>query len=1196
MEVHVHHLFRLLRMLLGSCAEHDPITDAFVTPANRDEYRTALEGIRDCTATIRSTGITRDQLTSAIRERERQSSLTDGTIGDPRDLVPLILAQFTEIQKAQVDVSCRVWGMTVSPRDPEPVVLQLRSTITPLSLEDLLSPGITRMQRIPAALLLETAGQIPSPGSPPLIADDGRILIPHADDPDRFSGHLYTALFISLVRAGMIPEPVFSEFILQTAADTGVIQNGGITAFTRTFGRDAFELFEAGEELFFREGMVPDIRELFAVILAREELEKDLSFGRVEGNAGHLFAGMIQGASGDDQESGISLLLECARTLAGRVSGRAEPGDGLLKNLDRTMQEQEQLLRAVSGDYQWRAVPLLSTVPAFSPILDLWPERHLILYNPDELAFRSGDATKALLMEAWYREWFGIQPHGHDLPDDPWFLRLVRVIGLQRAVWKGSALHPGVIRWIDRFCQEEYALVNRCADRGRIRRLPLPDQFLEGVLFEGRIGQPASHIEGDAVRHALAATAIARWDAVAAPDETYLQIITEQVWPFLAHLCQIPSKGTTGGGVPHSSQKSPSYAPHGSVDRPDTIVPSPHQPSHTATGRALAGNGMSIIGDGDGILTPGGSPFSETRPGRMSGRGRPSLGKAPGARGSGEHGPGIPATADALVEACGRSEDLLDNLVGAGEQGVEAGADNIIPDQGETISDLSGLARQIDSLAETLEQQLLGMQEGANSIEGSPSGRKGEELDGLLKTSRDIRKAAREYRDAVEGMEFLKEASASNSALRERRTGMTKEAFRDLQKAGVEFQRRCATSASAFDEGGLKIRLTEAPGGPGIQPPTTSRGRMIPSFVPDTSYSPDVWDSFSYFDATYDDGSHSEPEGPSGTGKSPMEQKPYDPGEQALTREAEQYLSALKQRTKSDWETIEEKAERIRRIALFESHAVGEDDYTIYQRFYQPVAGLIGVARKNIQQALQKSRGSRDLNELMTGDDIDEENLAAVRTTMRIFRDREREPDRTRWCLSLLIDASSSMHDETVAKKLQATIQAALLFGEAVTRIPDIRFEIAAFTDSEYIPLKRYLDDWNVHQGCYLIRQVIHATGGTNDVGAVSSALERMNRLRMGTGTNRMVFVISDGQSGVGGREQMRAILRTTRDTRIFGWGIGPDMEQVEATYRPYGTWVRDIADLPQSLGEELRRELGRPAMAGWREGRSISAEESCQD
>ena len=81
-----------------------------------------------------------------------------------------------------------------------------------------------------------------------------------------------------------------------------------------------------------------------------------------------------------------------------------------------------------------------------------------------------------------------------------------------------------------------------------------------------------------------------------------------------------------------------------------------------------------------------------------------------------------------------------------------------------------------------------------------------------------------------------------------------------------------------------------------------------------------------------------------------------------------------------------------------------------------------------------------------------------------------------------------------------------------------------------------------------------------------------------------MIFVISDGQSGVGGREQMRTILLTNKGTRIFGWGIGPDMEKIEETYRPYGTWVRDISDLPRSMGEVLRRELGRPAMAGWKD------------
>jgi hypothetical protein len=316
----------------------------------------------------------------------------------------------------------------------------------------------------------------------------------------------------------------------------------------------------------------------------------------------------------------------------------------------------------------------------------------------------------------------------------------------------------------------------------------------------------------------------------------------------------------------------------------------------------------------------------------------------------------------------------------------------------------------------------------------------------------------------------------------------------------------------------------------------------------------------------------------------------YEQGELALTREAEQYLSILRQRTRSEWETMDEKAEQIRRVALFESLAVGEDDYSLYQRFYQPVAGLVGVARKNIQQALQKNRATRDLNELTTGDDIDEENLAAVRTTMRIFRDQGRQPDQTRWTLSLLIDASSSMHDESVAKKLEATLRTAILFGDAVSHIGEIQFEIAAFADSEYIPLKRYTDEWNIHQGCYLIRQVIQASGGTNDVGAVSSALDRMHRFRLAAGTSQLIFVITDGQSGVGGRDQLRQMLSGHKKTRIFGWGVGPDMEKVEETYRPYGTWVPDIADLPRSLGETLRRELGRPAMAGWQDDRSGQA------
>ncbi len=515
---------------------------------------------------------------------------------------------------------------------------------------------------------------------------------------------------------------------------------------------------------------------------------------------------------------------------------------------------------------------------------------------------------------------------------------------------------------------------------------------------------------------------------------------------------------------------------------------------------------------------------------------------------------------------------------------------------------LQDLAREIDDLTNALNRQLDVLRnaragEDEETVRGPSSGRppgKGREVDDLLKTSENVFRAAGEFRKAVNDLEREIRESGSGPGASRIRTGMTRKTLMDLQEAGVEFQRMTGASfRSGPGERRPLARVPDKPEGPApAQPPRSARtGPVAPAFMADAVDSAEVWESLSYFDASYGDDDEQEEDGVS-TGlytRGTAEQR-YVQGEQALTHEAARYLSALQHRTRSEWESIEEKAERIRQIALFETNEVGEEDFAMYQRFYQPVAGLVGVARKNIQQALQKNRATRDLTELSSGDDIDEENLAAVRTTMRIFRDSGKQEDRAKWCLSLLLDASSSMHDETVAKKLEATIRTAILFGDALNRVQGITFEIAAFSDTEYIPLKRYQDDWNIHQGCYLIRQLIRASGGTNDVGAVGSALDRMNRLRMAAGANKMIFIISDGQSGVGGREQMRKILARHKEVRIFGWGIGPDMEKIEETYRPYGTHVREIADLPRSLGEVLRRELGRPAMAGWKEERPGTA------
>ena len=1021
----------------------------------------------------------------------------------------------------------------------------------------------------------------------------------------------------------------------------------------------------------------------------------DTPSGMVESAAGHVLAGWaiagapqyrqetpIEQKEADDERllphavpfdadpgvNAIRQVLSFVRGVASRPTGRAAPGPGRVRALDRIIREMEHLLRVLTGDYAWKAVAYPYTAEGFRPPVDLLPDRHFLLYDREELAFRDVEPSLALLMEAFYRCRFG--PSGYE--DDPWLSRLALVIGTRRAVHAGLSCHPGGARWMKSLADEEADPASRLAGKVSTGRLPLPDQFLAGALYEGRTGRRTDTVTDPMVLFVLDSTRASR---IAAADpgltgEQFSTLLREEIRPVFGQLLREPA-GYTGEGTmaatPGKSPGGPAISPRGTAPRVDASVPHSTFPDADTPGRVIEGVGAGLLGD-DGFQVPGaGSGTGTGRGAAETGRGgiqggparegekgsvppgspdqhpaRGETGTGPGdrtgagqdtvSRGLQEPGTGIRETMESLVSACTRGLEMVKGpgyqepgedegeQAGMGRRDQRSGGEDRAAGTGREgakgtgPASLNDLAGEIDDLANTLEKQIgalseeISREEGAMSRTRRPglSPGKGKELDALLKTSEKVSRAAGEFRKAVNDLEREIRETGAGPGRSRTRTGMTEKALMDLMDAGIEFQRIAGASflsGAGSTQPAVKLPENSEEEAP-AQPPHRARtGPVAPAFVADNADSAEVWESLSYFDASYGDDEPEEEHVSSGLYTRGTAEQRYVQGEQALTHEAARYLSALQQRTRSEWESIEEKAERIRQIALYETNAVGEDDFAMYQRFYQPVAGLVGVARKNIQQALQKNRATRDLTELASGDDIDEENLAAVRTTMRIFKDSGKQEDRARWCLSLLLDASSSMHDETVAKKLEATIRTAILFGEALNRVQGITYEIAAFADTEYIPLKRYQDDWNIHQGCYLIRQLIQASGGTNDVGAVGSALDRMNRLRSASGANKMIFVISDGQSGVGGREQMRKILAIHKEVRIFGWGIGPDMEKIEETYRPYGTHVREIADLPRSLGEVLRRELGRPAMAGWKEERPGTAaggpatgEASCTD
>jgi hypothetical protein len=1225
----------LLQQLIASCAEHDITTDIFVRPADPVAYHAALDGIRRSVARIAESGISPEELVHAVgAAAHEQGPLLEG-MADPYDLIPLLGMAFTPRQQDMIRETCREWAVAREPSDPVGLAEVLSGAVQPLTLADLLAPDMTHMQRFQAVMLLQ--GGARGPGAVQGSGRDAgdRILIPVTDDPGFFCGQMNQEIFRFLTRHGYIEAPNFPELVLQAIRDAGLFRAGGypaIESFSPEERPLVQDLFDAGRDLCEDGETITDIRRLYQVschaLTAGEYPSRNaaqpgdgyrLSPGLMDRMGGHVLAGFAGRHPDESEGTGIRTILAFSRSVACRLSGRREPGEAEMRNLEENVLGIEHMFRVVTGDYAWRAVQQSPGSGEYRPGVDILPKRHLIVYDPGDMAYRSSGATRGLVMEALYRWWFAPRVAGNDpfFANDPRLGNLVRVLVTARAVRTGRVIHPGITTWLDQLYHEDCGLIARVADRPRVSRLSPQDQFLHATLYEGRVGEIFRDSGDTLVMQALEVTRAAREEITSpqTPDASCLMIIREQIWPVYWQLFpHSPEESSAGVSVSPARPRvagGPEFTPRGSTSRVDTLVPSPHQPDGATSGRNIPGQGPNLLNE-TSLQIPGGSgekggvspEEGRSRTGKVTGnRMRSGLdtgsGQGPDIAGSREGTPGISRTAGDMADACTDSEDLLQDLGSGIDRGLRQDPAGIPPaDPRETLGALNNRAAEIGKLARSLDKQVRDLRkasvpESGKTIPGGGGDRlstPGGKLDRLHTTAEQVSQAARHYQDMVGKLDRQMERPGADPDACQYRLGMTRDALMKLQKAGTEFQ-RLAASALPFLPG-KETPMAPVPDltddtSPAGTPERGRVGRLEPAFIPGPVQNAAVWDSFSYFDASFGEDTDEETVVSSGGQHArDMADRLYEQGEQALTREAEQYLGILQQRSRSDWETIDEKAERIRHIALLESHAIGQDDYAMYMRFFQPVAGMIGVARKNIQQALQKNRPARDITELITGDDIDEENLAAVRTTMRIFKDTGREPDRTGWCLSLLIDASSSMHDETVARKLEATIQAALLFGEAVNRIAEIRFEIAAFADTEYIPLKRYQDDWNVHQGCFLIRQVISASGGTNDVGAVSSALDRMNRLRVGSGTNRMIFVISDGQSGVGGREQMRVILAMNRETRIFGWGIGPDMEKIEETYRPYGTWVPDIADLSGSLGEVLRRELGRPAMAGWQDER----------
>ncbi len=239
MKEEISRLFDCLQKLVGSCADHEITTDIFVSPADRREYCSALDGIRTCCEKITASGINREHLLPLFTDKSECSSpLLDG-FAEPEDLVPLIATAFTPVQEDIIGYACDEWAFATAPGDPGTMRDLIRSSIHPLTLATVLSPEATGMLRFPTLLQLQTAGKRNFGLVRPLWDTRSCIFVPATDDPAEFSGQLNVAIYWFLSGKGMIQEICLPEILLQALFDLGVLREGGAEALIRISNEEA---------------------------------------------------------------------------------------------------------------------------------------------------------------------------------------------------------------------------------------------------------------------------------------------------------------------------------------------------------------------------------------------------------------------------------------------------------------------------------------------------------------------------------------------------------------------------------------------------------------------------------------------------------------------------------------------------------------------------------------------------------------------------------------------------------------------------------------------------------------------------------------------------------------------------------------------------------------------------------------------
>ncbi|MDP3732027.1 MAG: VWA domain-containing protein [Candidatus Omnitrophota bacterium] len=1200
------------RKLLEACRMFDLETEALIKDADSQAYEEALEEIKTLALRVKQLAGQGESLAEAVESLRYADEYKEGEIAEWNEMLYAAGQEFSDSHKKIIRDLASEWAKLAAKEEHQDELRQkIVNSVEEVSAERLLSSRLTGMQNFIVAELLHTLGRLEtrehSQTSMPKIKESIIFMLPFTD-LNLFRAVLSHEIFHYLCREGHIPLAHYSEVIPQAISAQEMFKQGGKEALERLYGELNSRIFAAGQRLAEEEKSLRNVNILLdtALSIVAEFYEKrgwvdekglvKISNDQAQRFVGVALAGWAERIAQDTGKEFKLILLDFAKDVLAQPRGQAPLTREDIKYILGLVREIEDLARVLSRNYLLKMAPWRKIWISDQPTWRIVKDVNEFQFVPEDLAYLKPEAVKGLAMEELLRLlYFNPVVIEKDLLENGLFLSLLQVMQTPRGINRGLMKYPGIANWLNVLYQEQYGKASLLMSRIQAAQMPYYLQFMEGALYEARMNKKDERFSEKEVTEALDNTREAREKAIQAQaDADFYAILKTEIWPVLQKLYQLSQEAAASQKIFEEmvkNNKAPlsgaqqQMAASGAIPKIDALREtqqeivkqmikdalekmSPQEKEALIKGiqQALAQAEEEFIRQrmGEGTLPQiTQSPQAQKTPSQDKRTMEELQQLIQQAQDTGDE---IGDKIDQLLKLISQAKESQEGLTQKAGQIRQGAADKQptqkdaqqLENQAQDIKDktsqlpapagsLSDLSKKIKDKTGQLSQE----QEGAASANAAS-----QELAGK---SEDIKQRVSQLQQRAEDLKNKVERLVKQIRTRPDNVDPVKEQARGVQDAGKDFGKDLKDLKATTEEcnsitSGLMEQLKQLE-------QALNKGEVAP-LQPGgfTRPEPDA-----------------KPEA-AGVIPEPAPLKPQsEPApSQPISPEAQAYLEELEERTPADWRAIEGKADKLRKEAMLEANGITVQEFDLFQYYYQQVAGLINVMKKNLQQALQKNLRRKELTELTTGDDIDEDSLPLVKATKRIFK-IEAQPDKFRWRVSLIIDVSGSMKGE----KIEAAINTALLFSEALNKIKGVEFEIVAFEDKEYIPLKKYEDKWNLKQACYTInkiKEVCSLGHGTNDVGAVSSAIKRI-RQNAKSGTNKMIFVVTDGGSGVGGQKEMIKVMDKNRDIRIFGWGVGPDMEEVEETYKPYGNWVEKVEELPRRVGEVLRQQLGRPVI-----------------